>query len=89
MKPLTFYSHRNHLNGSKFRHALGANADTGQGPNPWKTVTLFEELQVPYETQFLDFGDGSNGVEGEEFKKKNPAGRVPLIYDPETGLHRS
>lgn len=57
----------------------------GQGPNPWKTVTLFEELQLPYKAQYLDFGNGANGVEGEEFKKKNPAGRVPLIYDPKTG----
>ncbi|KAJ9606362.1 hypothetical protein H2200_009323 [Cladophialophora chaetospira] len=57
-----------------------------QGPNPWKSVLIFEELNIPYETHFLDFGAGAKGVEGEEFKQKNPAGRVPLIYDPATGV---
>jgi len=33
-------------------------------------VTLFEELQIPYETQFVEFGSGPNGVEGEELKKR-------------------
>jgi glutathione S-transferase len=54
----------------------------GQGPNPWKTVTILKELGLPYETIFYEFGNSENGVEGEEFLKKNPAGRVPLIYDP-------
>jgi glutathione S-transferase len=57
----------------------------GFGPNPWKTVTVLEKLNVSYETVFLDFGAGENGVEGAAFKEKNPAGRVPLIYDPNTG----
>lgn len=48
-------------------------------------MTVFEELKIPYETQFLEFGSGLNGVEAEDFKRKNPAGRVPLIYDPNTG----
>ena len=59
--------------------------NAGQGPNPWKTVTLFEELRIPYETIFLEFGSGPKGVEADDFKQKNPAGRVPLIYDPNTG----
>jgi glutathione S-transferase len=57
----------------------------GQGANPWKTVTILEELGLPYETIFLEFGNVKNGVEGSDFLKKNPAGRVPLIYDPQTG----
>jgi glutathione S-transferase len=55
------------------------------GPNPWKTVIVFEELGIPYSTTYLDFGDANGGVENEEFLKKNPAGRVPLINDPNTG----
>lgn len=31
------------------------------------------------------FGDAKGGVEHEEFLKTNPAGRVPLINDPNTG----
>ena len=55
------------------------------GPNPWKTVIVFEELNIPYSATYLDFGDGKGGVEHEEFLKKNPAGRVPLINDTNTG----
>ena len=88
MKPFTFYSHRETLEAPKPPIILEKlTLLKGQGPNPWKIVTLFEELQLPYETQFLDFGSGSNGVEGESFKKKNPAGRVPLIYDPSNGAY--
>jgi glutathione S-transferase len=56
-----------------------------QGPSPWKTVTVLAELGLPYETIFLEFGKAPNGVEGDDFIKKNPAGRVPLIYDSRTG----
>lgn len=60
---------------------------TEQGPNPWKTVIVFEELEIPYTTQYLDFGNGKNGVENSDFLKKNAAGRVPLIRDPDTGRY--
>lgn len=59
----------------------------GRGPNPWKNVTIFEELGLPYETTYLDFGDSKGGVEHADFLKKNPAGRVPLIWDPATSKH--
>jgi glutathione S-transferase len=45
---------------------------------------VLEELGLPYEAIFLEFGKAPDGVEGPEFLKKNPAGRVPLIYDPAT-----
>ncbi|KAJ5598893.1 hypothetical protein N7510_011843 [Penicillium lagena] len=57
-----------------------------QGPNPWKTVLIFEELNIPYKTTYLDFGNAKGGVEHAEFLHKNPAGRVPLIVDPASGL---
>ncbi|KAM0471217.1 hypothetical protein ACHAPX_009397 [Trichoderma viride] len=56
------------------------------GPNPWKNVILFEELGVAYDPTYLVFGDGSGGVEHEAFLKINPAGRVPWIKDPNTGI---
>jgi glutathione S-transferase len=60
---------------------------TGEGPNPWKTVIVFEELDIPYHATYLDFGNSRGGVEHEDFLKKNPAGRVPWINDPATGEH--
>ncbi|KAI5461851.1 hypothetical protein BGZ63DRAFT_404673 [Mariannaea sp. PMI_226] len=57
-----------------------------EGPNPWKNVILFEELGIPYNATYLEFGANSGGVEHEEFLKKNPAGRVPWIQDPTTGI---
>ncbi|KAL7914003.1 glutathione S-transferase [Trichoderma velutinum] len=57
-----------------------------EGPNPWKNVILFEELGIPYNATYLAFGGASGGVEHEDFLKKNPAGRVPWIKDPATGI---
>ncbi|KAF3075022.1 Glutathione S-transferase 1 [Trichoderma lentiforme] len=56
------------------------------GPNPWKNVIVFEELGIPYATEYLDFGNNLGGVEHPSFLKKNAAGRVPLIHDPATGM---
>ncbi|KAL6892023.1 glutathione S-transferase [Trichoderma evansii] len=56
------------------------------GPNPWKNVILFEELGIPYDATYLTFGSGSDGVQHENFLKINPAGRVPWIKDPNTGI---
>jgi glutathione S-transferase len=57
----------------------------GEGPNPWKTVIVFEELGILYQATYLDFGSATGGVEHENFLKINPAGRVPWINDPATG----
>ncbi|KAJ5769703.1 hypothetical protein N7520_004262 [Penicillium odoratum] len=57
-----------------------------QGPNPWKTVLVFEELNIPYKAIYLDFGNAKGGVEHSDFLRKNPAGRVPLIVDPANGF---
>jgi glutathione S-transferase len=45
-------------------------------------VIIFEELGVPYKATYLDFGSDKGGVEHEDFLKRNPAGRVPWIFDP-------
>jgi len=52
------------------------------GPNPWKIAILFEELKLEYTPNYLEMGNGQNGVKGEDFLKVNPNGRVPAITDP-------
>lgn len=48
-------------------------------------MIVFEELGIPYRTEYLDFGNKERGVEHPDFLQKNAAGRVPLIHDPTTG----
>ncbi|PKY05019.1 glutathione S-transferase [Aspergillus campestris IBT 28561] len=52
------------------------------GPNPWKVVTVLEDLQLPYETKYIPFSE----VKQEPFISINPNGRVPAIEDPNTGI---
>lgn len=52
------------------------------GPNPWKVAVILQELNLPYETKFLQFPE----MKQEPFEKLNPNGRVPAIEDPNTGL---
>lgn len=52
------------------------------GPNPWKVAIILNELEIPYETKIMDFGD----LKKEPFESINPNGRVPAIEDPNTGL---
>lgn len=47
------------------------------GPNPWKVAIVLEELQLPYETIFVEFGD----VKKEPFISLNPNGRLPALKD--------
>lgn len=50
------------------------------GPNPWKVALILQELQLPYQTNFLDF----TAVKAEPFISLNPNGRVPALVDPNT-----
>ncbi|GES64062.1 glutathione S-transferase [Aspergillus terreus] len=52
------------------------------GPNPWKAVMVFEDLNIPYENKYVDFSE----VKKEPFISINPNGRVPAIHDPNTGI---
>ncbi|EKG09914.1 Glutathione S-transferase [Macrophomina phaseolina MS6] len=52
------------------------------GPNPWKVAIVLEELNLPYETKFLEFPQ----MKQEPFESLNPNGRVPAIEDPNTGV---
>jgi glutathione S-transferase len=52
------------------------------GPNPWKVDALCRELDIPYETTYMDMAD----LKKPPYEAKNPNGRVPAIYDPNTDL---
>lgn len=52
------------------------------GPNPWKVVMLFNELNLPYESKMLQFPD----MKKQPYESVNPNGRVPAIEDPNTGI---
>jgi glutathione S-transferase len=52
------------------------------GPNPWKVAIILEELNIPYETEYMDFGV----LKQEPFISVNPNGRTPAIEDPNTGI---
>jgi len=50
------------------------------GPNSWKITILLDELEVPYEMEFLEF----TVLHTPAFEKYNPNGRVPTIVDSNT-----
>ncbi|KAM0712363.1 hypothetical protein Q7P37_011458 [Cladosporium fusiforme] len=52
------------------------------GPNPWKVAIILNELDLPYETEIMDFAD----LKKEPFLSISPNGRVPAITDPNTNL---
>ncbi|RJE27190.1 glutathione s-transferase [Aspergillus sclerotialis] len=52
------------------------------GPNPWKVVMLFNELNLPYESKYLQFPD----MKKQPYESVNINGRVPAIEDPNTGI---
>ena len=54
----------------------------GPSPNPWKVAIIFEELGIPYETEYMDF----SVLKQEPFISVNPNGRTPAIEDPNTGI---
>jgi glutathione S-transferase len=56
------------------------------GPNPYKVAILLQALDVAYTVKLWDFSSSSSGVKGEAFTAINPNGRVPALYDPNTGV---
>ncbi|KAJ5938240.1 glutathione S-transferase [Penicillium verhagenii] len=53
-----------------------------QVPNPSKVLIILEELNLPYETVWVEL----DGLKQQPFIDVNPNGRVPAIIDPNTGL---
>jgi GST-like protein len=52
---------------------------TAPTPNGWKASITLEELEIPYETHFVNIGAGEQHEPG--FRKINPNGRIPAIVD--------
>lgn len=52
------------------------------GPNPWKVVIICNELNIPYESKYIEFSD----MKKDPYEKLNINGRVPAIEDPNTGI---
>ncbi|RAH51751.1 glutathione S-transferase [Aspergillus piperis CBS 112811] len=53
-----------------------------QVPNPSKVLIILEELNLPYESSWVEL----DGLKTKPFTDVNPNGRVPAIIDPNTGL---
>jgi glutathione S-transferase len=58
------------------------NGRPGTGPNPWKVIIVLAELDLPYEIEWIDYGE----VKDEPYTLLNPNGRLPTIVDPNTGV---
>ena len=52
---------------------------TAPTPNGWKASVTLEELEIPYETHFVNIGAGEQ--KEPAFLKINPNGRIPAIVD--------
>jgi glutathione S-transferase len=52
---------------------------TAPTPNGWKASVTLEELDLPYETHFVNIGEGEQ--KEEAFLRINPNGRIPAIVD--------
>ncbi|RAL03514.1 glutathione S-transferase family protein [Aspergillus ibericus CBS 121593] len=51
-------------------------------PNPAKVLIILEELDLPYETSWVELDD----LKQKPFTDVNPNGRVPAITDPNTNI---
>ncbi|KAE8167856.1 glutathione S-transferase Ure2-like protein [Aspergillus tamarii] len=52
------------------------------GPNPFKISIILSELNLPIDPVLLDFSE----LKTPAYEAINPNGRLPAIYDPNTGL---
>ena len=56
---------------------------TAPTPNGWKASVTLEELELPYETHFVNLSN--NEQRQEWYLKLNPNGRIPTIVDRDNG----
>lgn len=56
------------------------NGTPGSGPNPWKTIFILEELELPYAIKWISYKD----IKSEPYVSINPNGRLPVMVDPNT-----
>jgi glutathione S-transferase len=55
---------------------------TDHVPNPSKVLIILEELNLPYETSWVEL----EGLKQQPYTDVNPNGRVPAIEDPNHGI---
>lgn len=66
-KPIKLYSHagvsriNTHSTAKVVMLVSPSNNIANQGPNPWKVAIILNELNVPYETEIMDFADLKKG----------------------------
>jgi glutathione S-transferase len=56
---------------------------TAPTPNGWKASVTLEELEIPYETHFVNLSEGDQ--KRDAYLAINPNGRIPAIVDKEAG----
>ena len=56
---------------------------TAPTPNGWKASVTLEELEIPYETHYINLG--KNEQKEASYLAINPNGRIPAIVDREIG----
>ena len=56
---------------------------TAPTPNGWKASITLEELEIPYETHFVNIGTGEQ--KEPWYLEINPNGRIPAIVDRDEG----
>ncbi|KAI9044487.1 glutathione S-transferase family protein [Aspergillus affinis] len=52
------------------------------GPNPFKVCVVLGELNIPYDPERIDFSK----LKTPQYEAINPNGRLPAIFDPNTGI---
>lgn len=67
---------------SYFRDVGDTNIFTDYVPNPSKVLIILEELNLPYETSWVEL----DGLKAKPYTDVNPNGRVPAIEDPNYGI---
>ena len=56
-------------------------------PNGVKPLIMLEELGVPYDTRWIDLGQGAQHT--EQFRRVNPNGKIPALVDGDTTVFES
>lgn len=80
IKLLYWRSEYDELSTSRDRNgsSVVANTPTDQVPNPSKVLIILEELNLPYESSWVEL----EGLKQKPYTDVNPNGRVPAIVDP-------
>ncbi|KAH7325627.1 glutathione-s-transferase [Stachybotrys elegans] len=54
-----------------------------KGPNPWKVALVLEELDIPYDSRYLEFEE----TKIEPYLSLNPNGKLPALEDPNHNVY--